>query len=162
MSFLVQEKIKYSAHSHCESWLHLSQALRGGFFCIGWGTIQPVSKARCLVYFWLRLLVSCMHGPIPPTGPTPKPTISCFLVLLLTVWGGFEGLINSSEQKFSGISYYCKQLVPSWDHSHTVPPLVQTYQQDHQSPSTGQHRAQEISVLIMITVISSGHSTLAT
>jgi len=36
--------------------------------------------------------------------------------------------------------------VPSQDESHTVLHVVQTYQQDHHSPSTGQHTGLRKSV----------------
>lgn len=40
--------------------------------------------------------------------------------------------------------------------------VAQTYQQDHHGPGTGQHTELRKSVLIMMSVISSGHSALAT
>lgn len=143
MSFLIQEKINYSAHSHWESWLPLSGPRRRLLLhWMGHNLTCEQSQIFGVFLTWISgLMYAWSHFS---TGPPPEPTKSWFLVLMLVVWGG--RVINSNELRFSDISYYCKQLVPSWDHSCTVAPTVQTYQEDHHSPSTGQHRELRKSV----------------
>lgn len=110
-----------------------------------------------------------MHVPIPHTGPKPtKSWLVFFFVLLIFFF--FKSAPVSSDSHSSILSLYKTthgrplwKNIPSHDRSRTgFLHVAQTYQQDHHGPGKGQHTQLRKSVLIMMSVISSGHSALAT